>query len=178
MSVVFAKLLGVLVELLVLGENIFAHWFTYLTIVSWLFFMIIWLNRLNAALGLYDPIIIIPLLQANFIFWTSVSGGIYFQEFPEIGELLTGQTIPAAGAWVGYVCGIMLMFYGIYNICPQPESEENENLISGCVFLPARLRCVPRIHAPELAGKIMGVLMIRNRNWNLHRRKVALARKT
>ena len=44
MSVVFAKLLGVLVELwLVEDENIFAHWFTYLTIVSWLFFMIIWL---------------------------------------------------------------------------------------------------------------------------------------
>jgi hypothetical protein len=41
--------------------------------------MLYWLKRLNDALALYDPLFIIPLLQANFIFFAIISGGIFYQ---------------------------------------------------------------------------------------------------
>lgn len=113
LSVVFAKLLAKLVELQGAGENIFAHWYTYVTILSWLALMGFWLYRLNAALSLYNPLFIIPLLQANFIFFTIVSGGIYFQEFNYMIKL----------NWIGFVFGIFLMFVGIALLVP-PKSPE------------------------------------------------------
>lgn len=53
--------------------------FFYVSIFSWLFLMLIWLNRLSGAIALYDAIFILPLLQSNFIFFAIVSGGIYFK---------------------------------------------------------------------------------------------------
>jgi len=116
LSVVFAKLLAKLLELQGAGENIFAHWYTYITIVSWLFLMGFWLYRLNDALSLYNPLFIIPLLQANFIFFAIVSGGIYFQEFNYMIKL----------NWIGFVLGILLMFVGIALLTP-PKSPEQED---------------------------------------------------
>ena len=63
------------------GSNSFTHWFTYFVIAAWLATAGTWLFRLNEALGKYNPLFIIPLLQANFIFFAIVSGGLYFQEF-------------------------------------------------------------------------------------------------
>lgn len=113
LSVVFAKLLAKLFELQGGGENIFAHWYTYVTILSWLVLMGFWLYRLNAALSLYNPLFIIPLLQANFIFFAIVSGGIYFQEFNYMIKL----------NWIGFIFGIVFMFMGIALLVP-PKSPE------------------------------------------------------
>ena len=40
---------------------------------------------MNAALGQYDALFIIPLLQANYIFLAIVAGGVYFEEFATFG---------------------------------------------------------------------------------------------
>jgi len=117
LSVVFAKLLAKLVEFHFGGVNVFGHWYTYITLAAWLVLMIFWLYRLNAALGLYNPIFIIPLLQANFIFFAIVSGGIYFQEFNYMEKL----------NWIGFVSGVVSMFTGIFLLVPpKPEVKENE----------------------------------------------------
>jgi len=113
LSVVFAKLLAQLVEFWVRDENIFLHWFTYVTLVAWLVLMMYWLYRLNSALGLYNPLFIIPLLQSNFIFFAIVSGGIYFQEFNYMGSV----------EWVGFVAGIISMFSGIALLVPPKEPK-------------------------------------------------------
>mmetsp|Transcript_46124 Transcript_46124/g.104194 ORF Transcript_46124/g.104194 Transcript_46124/m.104194 type:complete len:296 (-) Transcript_46124:833-1720(-) len=75
MSVVFAKILSELVTLQIVhwdddpetdGQPIFVGsycWFTYMTLGGWLFFVGVWLFRMNEALSLYDPLFIIPLLQ-------------------------------------------------------------------------------------------------------------------
>jgi len=117
LSVVFAKLLAKLVELHFCGANVFGHWYTYVTLLSWLVLMSFWLYRLNAALGLYNPIFIIPLLQSNFIFFAIISGGVYFQEFNYMKET----------NWVGFVLGIISMFAGIFLLVPEtPEVSEKD----------------------------------------------------
>jgi len=135
LSVVFAKLLAKFVELQAEGITIFGSWYTYVTVVSWLILMAFWLFRLNEALSLYNPLFIIPLLQANFILFAIVSGGIYFQEFNYMPEL----------NWIGFVLGIILMFIGIALLVPPklPESpkkskdtpavkRKNTNMKEGC----------------------------------------------
>jgi len=113
LSVVFAKLLAELLDLQAQGISIFTHWFTYITLLSWLLLMSFWLVRLNNALKYYNPLIIIPLLQVNFIFFAIISGGIYFQEF---NYMEAGQT-------VGFIIGIIFMFSGIYLMMPPPEDK-------------------------------------------------------
>ena len=47
----------------------------------------IWLNRLTAALGLYDPNFIIPLLQSCYIAFATISGGVFFQVSSDLAGL-------------------------------------------------------------------------------------------
>jgi len=116
LSVVFAKLLAKLVEFQAAGENIFGNWYTYVIVLAWIVLMAFWLTRLNAALGLYNPLFIIPLLQANFIFFAIMSGGIYFQEFNYMIKL----------NWIGFVFGIICMFSGIFMLVPPKDTGEEE----------------------------------------------------
>ena len=67
---------------LALGSpQIWAEWFTYAVLAYFVVTVAFWLYRLNAALGKYDPLFIIPLLQASYIVLATLAGGIYFQEF-------------------------------------------------------------------------------------------------
>jgi len=116
LSVVFAKLLAKLVEFQAAGENIFENWYTYVIVLAWLVLMAFWLMRLNAALGLYNPLFIIPLLQANFIFFAIMSGGLYFQEFNYMIKL----------NWIGFIFGIICMFTGIFMLVPPKENVEED----------------------------------------------------
>jgi len=111
LSVVFAKILAILLEIQASGEDvsIFTHWFTWITLLSWIVLMSFWLYRLNSALGLYNPLFIIPLLQANFIFFAIVSGGIYFKEFNYMKSY----------QWVGFTSGVCFMFIGIFLLVPE-----------------------------------------------------------
>ena len=71
LSVVQAKVLSELLTAQMENtENIFwstSCWFTYATLAGWLVLTGIWLNRMEKAMGLYDPMFIIPCLQVNFI---------------------------------------------------------------------------------------------------------------
>ena len=46
---------------------IWSHWFTYATLGYFGVTVAFWLYRLNAALGKYDALYIIPMLQASYI---------------------------------------------------------------------------------------------------------------
>jgi len=117
LSVVFAKLLAELVSFQTQGISIFSHWFTYAVLTAWLFLMIYWLYRLNFALGIYDPLFIIPLLQANFIFFAVVSGGIHFMEF----NYMTVEQ------WAGFTSGVGIMFYGLFLLAPESATGSAYN---------------------------------------------------
>lgn len=85
-AVVQAKSMSELVELVfdpavgVLG--LLGHWFFYFCLVLLFLSGGLWLNRLSAALGKYDPLFIIPMLQSNYILFSTVTGGIFFQVRP------------------------------------------------------------------------------------------------
>jgi hypothetical protein len=103
-SVVQAKVIAELLTVQARAlENVFASWFTYVTIVLWLVTAAIWIQRLQNALTKFSPIFIIPLLQSNFIFLAIISGGIFFQEFNSF----------TAGQWVGFWFGVLVMSAGL-----------------------------------------------------------------
>ena len=111
MSVTLAKVLSELATLLGGGTDIFFGadaWFTWVTLVGWLFFVGVWLFRMNEALSLYDPLFIIPLLQVNFILFAILGGGIFFKEFSYFRPLNT----------VGFLAGVLLLFLGIFLLSP------------------------------------------------------------
>jgi len=115
LNAVFAKILSELITLQIEQDvDIFFGgdaWFTWVSLVACVVLSGVWLFRMNEALGLYDPLFIIPLLQVNFILFAIVSGGIYFQEFSYFEPL----------NWCGFLMGIGLLIAGIYLLSPDPS---------------------------------------------------------
>ncbi|GMH51000.1 hypothetical protein TL16_g10034 [Triparma laevis f. inornata] len=121
LSVSQAKVLGELLAINGDGEcksQVFAHWFTYVTIITWLLTVSVWLQRLNDALGKFNPLFIIPLLQCMFIFFAIVSGGIFFKEFSAF----------TAGQWVGFCAGVAVMFGGLVFLVPVDDDDGEDDV--------------------------------------------------
>ena len=87
LSVSQAKVTSEMVSLLLCWINIFAEPFLYMTLIMLTAFGGIWLWRMTAALGLYDPNFIIPLLQSCYIAFATISGGVFFQEFEAMANV-------------------------------------------------------------------------------------------
>lgn len=66
---------------------VWTHWFTYATLAYFGVTVAFWLYRLNAALGKYDALYIIPMLQASYIVLATIAGGIFFQVFRQSADL-------------------------------------------------------------------------------------------
>jgi len=111
-AVVQAKCLAVLIA----GDGWYARWFTYVTLAVWLAFVGVWLFRMNAALGLYPAIFIIPLLQAGYIFLAIVSGGVFFKEFATF----------KLQSWLMFGSGLVFILYGLYLLVPKDDIEGDE----------------------------------------------------
>merc|ERR1719272_946578 len=103
-SVLQAKCISELLETLSGGTNIWDSGMTYLVIGLFLSTVIFWLFRLNAALAKYDALFIIPAIQAGYIFWATLSAGMYFQEF----DCLEAYQLAL------FAIGICIMFAGLY----------------------------------------------------------------
>mmetsp|Transcript_3112 Transcript_3112/g.11139 ORF Transcript_3112/g.11139 Transcript_3112/m.11139 type:complete len:703 (-) Transcript_3112:78-2186(-) len=118
-SVVQAKCLAVLLGLA--GERgaayVFTNWFTYVCLIAWAALVGVWLYRMNAALGLYDPIFIVPLLQVDFILFAIISGGIYFREF----KCFSGQM------YSGFCCAIVIIFLGLFMLAPDKDDASAQS---------------------------------------------------
>lgn len=116
-SVVQAKCISELLELWMGGVcMIWGEWYTYFVLVLFLATVGFWLYRLNAALGKYDPLFIIPLLQASYIVFATVAGGIYFREFETF-------------AWwqlALFIAAICVMFCGLVMLMPPNKAAEGE----------------------------------------------------
>ena len=96
-----------------MSRQIWVEWFTYAVLAYFLVTVGFWLYRLNAALGKYDPLFIIPLLQASYIVLATLAGGIYFQEF---------QTLEWWQLLLFFGC-IGIMFGGLALLIPPITAE-------------------------------------------------------
>ena len=94
----------------------------WVCLVGWLAFVTIWLKRLNDALGKYNALFIIPLLQANYILLAIINGGIFFQEF-------RGFT---AGSWAMFIISLCGIFGGLFLLRPEvADDKEVDKLLEG-----------------------------------------------
>ena len=81
----------------------------------------LWMVRLTVCLGLYDPIIILPLMVATYILFGGIAGGIYFREFDTLHLGLVGYW-----GWVLYVGGMACVLLGLYFIAVSGTAAEEE----------------------------------------------------
>lgn len=130
-QVVLAKMLGYFTSLTIfntdpecMDEELFKTWFPYVVIPVWGLLVSQWLVRLNKGLERFDPIQFLPIIQGNFILWSIVSGAICFQEFVvmESASIKTTEGL----TWLGFICGVIVMFYGLFLICSDSGGAEDQ----------------------------------------------------
>jgi uncharacterized membrane protein len=120
-SVVEAKCMSSMVAIWLTGkDDIWKNPYTYACVIGWIPLVAVWLYQLNNALSIYDPLFMIPLLQANFILFAVLSGGVFFGEFDNL----------TASQWIGFMSGVIVMFLGLYFLASASLAMEREHLES------------------------------------------------
>lgn len=140
--IVHSKVLSELFEMLLTGQDTAVMGSAFFWIEAALVsgFGLFWFYRLTVCLGMYDPLFIIPLMQAFFILFGAVAGGIFFHEFDELPSGRLGMA-----NWAFYCAGFVLVLFGLYLVAPDQEPEASEpRLKSLDGDEPPRFRCKSR----------------------------------
>ncbi|GFZ16259.1 magnesium transporter, putative [Actinidia rufa] len=107
-SVLFAKSLSNLLRLSMSSGYQLHSWFTYSMLLLFLSTACFWMARLNKGLSLYDAILIVPMLQIAWTFFSICTGFVYFQEYQVFGALRTTM----------FILGMISVFIGISLLAP------------------------------------------------------------
>ncbi|PSS18262.1 Magnesium transporter like [Actinidia chinensis var. chinensis] len=107
-SVLFAKSLSNLLRLSMSSSYQLHSWFTYSMLLLFLSTAGFWMARLNEGLSLYDAILIVPMLQIAWTFFSICTGFVYFQEYQVFGALRTTM----------FILGMVSVFIGISLLAP------------------------------------------------------------
>ena len=82
------------------GEIVFTSWFTYFVIGYFLVSVGFWLYRLQSALSKYDPLFIIPLLQASYIVFATIGRPPWLKRLlPHLRRRPRPPSPPPASLW-------------------------------------------------------------------------------
>ncbi|XP_010528114.1 PREDICTED: probable magnesium transporter NIPA8 isoform X1 [Tarenaya hassleriana] len=123
-SVLFAKSLSNLLRLAMSSSYELNSWFTYSMLLLFLSTAGFWMTRLNEGLSLFDAILIVPMFQIAWTFFSICTGFIYFQEFQVFDALRTTM----------FISGMMCVFIGISLLAPDDtrgiEAKDNPTLVS------------------------------------------------
>ncbi|XP_022774174.1 probable magnesium transporter NIPA8 isoform X2 [Durio zibethinus] len=123
-SVLFAKSLSNLLRLAMSNGYQLHSWFTYSMILLFLSTAGFWMARLNEGLSLFDAILIVPMFQIAWTFFSICTGFIYFQEYQVFDALRTTM----------FILGMLSVFIGISLLAPDEsrggEIKENSPLDS------------------------------------------------
>ncbi|CAN7003564.1 unnamed protein product [Brassica oleracea var. botrytis] len=114
-SVLFAKSLSNLLRLAMSSSYQLHSWFTYSMLLLFLGTAGFWMTRLNEGLFLCDAILIVPMFQIAWTFFSICTGFIYFQEFQVFDALRTTM----------FILGMMCVFIGISLLAPD-DTRGNE----------------------------------------------------
>ncbi|GMP29936.1 hypothetical protein CsSME_00004836 [Camellia sinensis var. sinensis] len=107
-SVLFAKSLSNLLRLSMSGGYQLHSWFTYSMLLLFLSTAGFWMARLNEGLSLFDAILIVPMFQIAWTFFSICTGFVYFQEYQVFGALRTTM----------FILGMISVFIGISLLAP------------------------------------------------------------
>lgn len=123
-SVLFAKSLSNLLRLAMSSSYELHSWFTYSMLLLFLGTAGFWMTRLNEGLSLFDAILIVPMFQIVWTFFSISTGFIYFQEYQVFDALRTTM----------FILGLMCVFVGISLLAPDEskgaEVKDNTTLVS------------------------------------------------
>ncbi|XP_010929508.1 probable magnesium transporter NIPA8 [Elaeis guineensis] len=107
-SVLFAKSLSNMLRLTI-GSNYQLHsWFTYSMLLLFFSTAGFWMARLNEGLSLFDAILIVPMLQIAWTFFSICTGFVYFQEYQVFDTLRITM----------FLLGMTFVFVGISLLAP------------------------------------------------------------
>ncbi|KAM6549465.1 hypothetical protein CsatB_021141 [Cannabis sativa] len=123
-SVLFAKSLSNLLRLAMSSAYQLHSWFTYSMLLLFLSTAGFWMARLNEGLSLFDAILIVPMFQIAWAFFSICTGFIYFQEYQVFDALRTTM----------FILGMMSVFVGITLLAPDEpkgaEVKDNSSVVS------------------------------------------------
>jgi len=86
----------------------FHSWFTYSIVLLFLCTAGFWMARLNEGLSLFDAILIVPMFQIAWTFFSICTGFVYFQEYQVFDTLRI----------IMFVLGMTFVFLGISLLAP------------------------------------------------------------
>lgn len=107
-SVLFAKSLSNLLRLTMSSGYQLHSWFTYSMVLLFLSTAGFWMARLNEGLSLFDAILIVPMFQIAWTFFSICTGFVYFQEYQVFDTLRTTM----------FILGMTSVFIGISLLAP------------------------------------------------------------
>ncbi|KAH6823737.1 magnesium transporter [Perilla frutescens var. hirtella] len=107
-SVLFAKSLSNLLRLSMSNGYQLHNWFTYSIILLFFSTAGFWMARLNEGLSLFDAILIVPMFQIVWTFFSICTGFVYFQEYQVFDALRTTM----------FILGMVSVFIGISLLAP------------------------------------------------------------
>jgi magnesium transporter len=84
---------------------------TYFIILGFAAAAIFWVTRLNHGLRLFDAVYLIPFMQIFWIIFSTIAGGIYYEEFIGFG----------AKEYSAYAAGFICVLVGVAMLCPRDD---------------------------------------------------------
>lgn len=113
-SVLFAKSLSNLLRLAMYSSYQLHSWFTYSLLLLFLSTAGFWMARLNEGLSYFDAILIVPMFQIAWTFFSICTGFVYFQEYQVFDALRTTM----------FIMGMLSVFIGISLLAPDESKGE------------------------------------------------------
>ncbi|KAK4372208.1 hypothetical protein RND71_007592 [Anisodus tanguticus] len=129
-SVLFAKSLSNMLRLSMSssgGYSTLHTGFTYSMLLMFLSTGGFWMARLNEGLSRFDAILIVPMFQIAWTFFSICTGFVYFEEYKVFDALRTMM----------FILGMVSVFVGIYLLAPDDDvtSKGGEVLKDGSLVL-------------------------------------------
>ncbi|AQK71322.1 putative magnesium transporter NIPA8 [Zea mays] len=95
----------------------FHSWFTYSIVLLFLCTAGFWMARLNEGLSLFDAILIVPMFQIAWTFFSICTGFVYFQEYQVFDTLRI----------IMFVLGMTFVFVGISLLAPDDSKADTKD---------------------------------------------------
>jgi hypothetical protein len=91
------------------GNNQLDGWFTYFVFLFFAGTASFWMARLNDGLAMFDAILIVPMLQIVWTFFSIFTGFIYFEEYRVLDNFRATM----------FGVGVLALFVGMSLLAPQ-----------------------------------------------------------
>lgn len=86
---------------------------TYFILLGFIAAATFWVTRLNHGLRLFEAVYLVPMMQICWILFSTIAGGIYYEEFIEFGSK----------EYAAYAVGFLCVLIGVAMLCPRDDAK-------------------------------------------------------